>query len=350
MTKRIFYSILVLCVLSYSSYAQYNFVVQNGTASVYKTLNDAYTSASSGDTIYLPGGSFNFPSQVDKPLVWYGVGYHPDSTEATYYTRINNAANFSGNADNSYISGIQFESNAVFGSNGNDAVGVTIHRCRILGNLNLRSNTSTESDINTLVSECVIDGNIDALYGSNVQVEKCVLKGYFYRFRSSLMENCIITLGGRDYGWGRSFCINEVQNCLIINCIFNYNTYTSFWFDRYNNQNNRFENNIFAGTAVFPEGTNTGSLNLTSIDLSGVFEHIEGDIKDFSFLHDFHLKDGSPAIGSGTESIDMGIFGPDTPFKSGGLPSVPHIRKVNIDQKTSNGMLHLEIEAASQDI
>jgi hypothetical protein len=349
MTKKFFFNAFVFCLLTYSGHAQYTFVVQNGTASVFKTLNEAYTSATAGDTIYLPGGSFTFPPQIDKSLVWYGVGYHPDSTESTYYTRINNNAVFSGNTDNTCISGIHFEANVGFGSNGNEADNISIHRCRIIGSLSLRYNAGVETDINTHVSECIIDGNIDALYGSNVHIEKSILRGYFYRFRSSLMENNIITLGGRDYYNGTSYCINDVQNCLVINSIFNYNHYSSCVFDRYNNQNNRFENNIFAGTAVFPDGTNTGSLNLTTVDLSTVFEHIEGDLFVFSFLHDFHLKNGSPAIGSGTGGIDMGIYGPESPFKTGGLPAIPHIRSVSIDQKTSNGMLHLEIEAASQD-
>lgn len=349
MTKRIFFSLVVLCILNYSVFAQYNFVVQNGTATVFKTLDLAYSNASTGDTIYLPGGSFNLPGLIDKPLVWYGVGYHPDSTEATYFTRINNQATFSGNCDNMFISGIHFESNVVIGSNGNDAVNVTIHRCRIKGSLSLKYADGDERDINTLVTECIIDGTIDGSYGNNVHIEKCILKGYYYRFRSSLMENCIMTLGGRDNSWGRSYCINDCQNCLIINSIFNYNAYASFWFDRYNNRNNRFDNNIFAAPAAFPDGTNTGLMNLTSVDLTSVFEHIEGDLQDFSFIHDFHLKTASPAIGAGTGGIDIGIYGPADAFKVGGLPVVPHIRKVEIDQRTNNGLLHIEIEAASQD-
>lgn len=347
MTRKIFINTVVFCLLTYTGHAQYNFVVQNGTANVFKTLDEAYSSASAGDTIYLPGGSFNFPSQVDKPLVWYGVGYHPDSTASTYYTRINNNATFSGNTDNSYISGIHFQASVAFGSTGNEAVNITIHRCRIIGSLNLRNNADAETDINTVVSECIIDGNIDALYGSNVRVEKSILKGVFNRFRSSLMEHNIISLG--SYGNYRSYCISDVQNCLIINNIINYNYYSIFIFDRYNNQNNRFENNIFAGTAVFPDGTNSGSMNLTSVDLSTVFEHIEGNLSDFSFLHDFQMKSGSPAIGAGTGGVDMGIYGPESPFKTGGLPAVPHIRSVQVDQKSSNGMLRLEIEASSQD-
>ena len=79
---------------------QYNFVVQNGNSESFKTIQEAYEAANAGDTIYLPGGSFNMPSNIDKGLVWIGVGYHPDSTEATYFTRINNQTVLTGNCDN----------------------------------------------------------------------------------------------------------------------------------------------------------------------------------------------------------------------------------------------------------
>ncbi|MEZ5011748.1 MAG: hypothetical protein R2744_09190 [Bacteroidales bacterium] len=130
MKKHLLYSLVLAISISVPAAAQHNFVVQNGSASAYKTINDAYAAASTGDTIYLPGGSFNMPS-VSKSLVWIGVGYNPDSTAATYHTRINNQVNLSGLADNSYFTGIHFSASLVLGSNGDDAKDITISRCRI---------------------------------------------------------------------------------------------------------------------------------------------------------------------------------------------------------------------------
>src|SRR6056297_1566225 len=118
MNKKILFTILVSFFFLSFLTAQHSIVVQNGGASVYKTIDEAYENATNGDTIYLPGGSFNMPL-INKSLVWIGVGYHPDSTEATYYTRINNAVSFQGDCDNSVVTGIHFVLNVSVGSTGN---------------------------------------------------------------------------------------------------------------------------------------------------------------------------------------------------------------------------------------
>lgn len=344
-----FQLILPLLMFPFIGYSQYNFVVQNGSVAVYNTIEEAYQNAASGDTIYLPGGSFNMPTTIDKSLVWIGVGYHPDSTAATYYTRINNPVIFTGNCDGMYITGVHFISNISIGSNGDDALDVVLFRNRISGTLTLKYNDGLENAINTLVSECIIDGNYNANKGSNIITEKSIIYGTANYFIQSTFDRVIITHGSRNSGSGYSFCFTYTKNCLIRNSIINYYTYTNWRAEVYENINNTFNNNIFAGNIIFPDFTNIGSNNLINVDLSTVFEHLEGTIDTYSYLHNFHLKSGSPAIGAGSLGTDIGIYGGTNPYKDGGLPFTPHIRSVNIDEETNNGLLGVEIEAVSQD-
>lgn len=348
MNKKIIIASLLFAVSILTIKAQYNFVVQNGSALVFNTLQEAYDNASAGDTIYLPGGSFTMPT-IDKSLVWIGVGYHPDSTAATYFTRINNAVTFSGNCDSTYITGVHFISNVNFGTNGQNATDIEMFRCRVGGTINLKYNDNIEVLLNDNISESIVDGNIVAGYGSNVIIEKCIVRGVLSYFRSSYMNHCIFTLGNRNGSSGYSYLLSYSENCQIKNSVFNYHTYANWRADVYGCINNNFMNNIFAGNITFPDGTHTGSDNLTGIGLSTVFEHIEGNFHDFSYLHDFHLKTASPAIAAGTNNSDIGIFGHTVPFKVGGLPFTPHIRSVSVDDETSNGLLPVKVSVAAQE-
>jgi hypothetical protein len=346
MKARILWSIL-FCFSLFTAVAQYNFVVQNGSAKVYKTMADAYANSVKGDTIYLPGGSFTMPN-VEKKLVLIGVGYHPDSTVSTFYTRINNAVIFTPNADSTVISGIHFASNVTFGDATNDATDYQIHRCRINGSLILKQESATERNINALISESIIDGNIDARKGGNIIVEKSIIRGVAQNFRGSLFNRCFFSLGSYEY-WTGSWSFTSSQNCQIKNSVLNFNYRINWVIDVHDNINNNFINNIFAGNITFPSGTNSGTNNQAGVDLATVFKTIDGNIHDYSYKHDFRLKSGSPAIGAGTNGTDIGLYGGNAPFKVGGLPQVPHVRNVKINDEAVNGQLPIEITVKAQE-
>ncbi len=64
---------------------------------------DAYNNANSGDTIYLPGGTFKFSQDFKKQLTIYGAGFHQDTSQVTGVTYVNSNINFYPEANNSYI-------------------------------------------------------------------------------------------------------------------------------------------------------------------------------------------------------------------------------------------------------
>src|SRR5665648_1289576 len=135
------------------SFSQPRFVVQNVTSAVFPNINDAITAASAGDTLYLPGGGLTISvATISKTLHWIGVGHYPDSTLATGQTRITSALTFTGACDNSSFEGIEFVSNLYFGDATDDAIDITIRRCRVRGNLRLRAISTDTTNINALIS------------------------------------------------------------------------------------------------------------------------------------------------------------------------------------------------------
>lgn len=81
-------------LVSRIAFAQRQIVVQNGSKTeTYELLDDAYTAAVAGDTLYLPGGGFTLTNgstnKIDKKLHWVGTGHYPDATTATLKSIIN---------------------------------------------------------------------------------------------------------------------------------------------------------------------------------------------------------------------------------------------------------------------
>ena len=67
---------------------------------------NAHNAASSGDTIYLSGGTFYANFDITKPLYIYGAGHYLDSTQATGKTFISGNLILDRNTDGTYIEGI----------------------------------------------------------------------------------------------------------------------------------------------------------------------------------------------------------------------------------------------------
>lgn len=75
--KTIILSIILLAGLTID--AQYKFALHsNGNSQFFSSLDLAYSSASNGDTIYIPGGAFNIAGNmitIDKEIHLVGVGH-----------------------------------------------------------------------------------------------------------------------------------------------------------------------------------------------------------------------------------------------------------------------------------
>jgi hypothetical protein len=341
--------ILAFCSTSFYSFSQNNFVLQNNTAvSVFNNLTDAYNAANSGDTLYLPGGTFISPAIIDKSLVWYGVGHYPDSTQATFPTIISNSVTFTGNCDNSFISGIFFQGFVSFGSAAENATNVTLKRCRINGALTLKQ-LLTPADIGFIISECITQSGINGNYASGCLIEKTILSGgkkYFSRFDNTLFNRVISTSPATDND-GNCFAFSEVNNSQIINSVFNqvYNRWTIK-----GSTGNIISNSLICNkrSTDFEAQSLSGVNNIFSdLLLTDVLE-LNTNIGIFLYTDDYHLAVGAPGETGADDGTTVGLYGGPEPYKEGAVPSNPHIRLVNIDKQTENGSLPVEIKVGAQ--
>lgn len=188
------------------------------------------------------------------------------------------------------------------------------------------------------------------VYVNNINIERCFTKGgiHLRNVENVRIINCY-TPGVDDYDnstlFNNIYFNNNIvtdnmavnSNCHFISCknnIFLGSSYTFNAFHFRNNivmsgtatmninsayiQNNIATNNIFGA----------GNLNIT--DINALFTG--GNSPDGKYV----LSQGSLAKGAGFGGIDCGIFGGDDPYIISGLPPVPIITELDVDDAVSN--------------
>jgi len=332
MRKNIFS--LVFILLAIVVFAQQKVALnRNGTTEIYggsNPFNDAYLAASSGDTIYLPGGNLPFPATIDKSVTIFGAGHYPNATVATNRTVLNGNLTINENADNLHLEGIEL-TGGLFFSNNHKVDGVVIKRCRI--NSITYSGGGTTPCVNNTIRECVINGHID-----------------FSNAKSSLFSNNIIgsTINnGSELGISNNILLynsyhnfNNVDNSSISNNIF-FQPEMSYIHTAC--ELSTFSNNTFIGTP--PIGSNTFTNNNNNVPIAGLFANQTGN--SFDYAHDYHLVVPSTFIG--TDGTQIGIYGGLFPFKESALPVNPNIvSKTIAPQTNASGELNIQLQVKAQ--
>lgn len=308
--------------------------IQHFTGS--NALVTAYNAASSGDTIYLPGGGFTAPNDFDKSLRIYGAGHYPDSTVATAKTFINGNVNLSANADGFYLEGVDITGSLYFGFN-QSINNVIVKYCKMV-NLDVSGNNtfSTPSTNFTCINN-VIAGSVSFANAQNVGVFNCVIHDRVTNSYGNLFENNIFM---HNYMGSQSiYTLNGDNNVVNNNIFINSN---SKYIAGVSNQSN---NNVFVNTPSLGT-TPLASGNYYPIAQNTIFVDQTGYV--FSYDADYHLQD--PITYVGIDNTEVGLYGGFHGYKEGAVPSNPHIQLQNISATTTpNGLLNVQIKAAAQD-
>lgn len=317
-------------MLSYAVSAQISVALHgHGTDTVFtsnQAFVDAYNAAQNGDTLYLSGGVFT-STNIDKHLVIYGAGHHPDSSQATGTTLFSSGFYISQNADQTELRGLHINGNLSI-SNNNKVDSLFISRCRISGDLYFQGNQSAPSKY-ALVKENVIEGYLNlsnshsGIFSNNI-VQKSVNGGY----NNTITNNVI-------FGYN-SYSYRDISQSLIANNI-------ALRYSDYNCNYCSFQNNVFSVTVS--TGNNAWSNNYYSINMTGFFVNQTGYV--FDYTEDYHLT--APASYTGNDGSVVGIYGGMYPFKPGSVPDNPHIIMKNVDFNTgTNGYLHFQIKVSAE--
>ena len=343
----IFLLIEIMFVVKTAS-SQSLIAVQNDSGSAfYTTLDQAITGASSGDYIYLPGGSFPVTVPISKKLHIIGVGHNPDSCAVTGITQVTGSLTIKAGSDHGSIVGIKFSVGITFTVSVGESIlnDYSIERCNFPG-ISIATRTT-----NILISECVINGSINGSNSQIFQLLKCIVTGAITAFDKN------------TYFINNVFLSNGTYNIYAVNdCYFRNNIFTGKLIDLAyaggNNpppmsRNNLFQNNIFnngfsLGT-TYVSGTTTYVYNVFQNNITGpvtpLFTNQSGNV--FDYKQDYHILPASVAHNAGTDGTDLGIYGTGNPWKEGSLPDNPHIQSKSIS--TVNGALNVKVKAAAQD-
>lgn len=325
----------------------------NGAVKLYFQMDSAILNAQNGDDIYISGGTFDLGTglNINKSLRIYGVGHYPDSTLATSQTILNGNITFKTGADSGLMTGIFVNGNITFGSSAIDQTvkNYSINRCNINTiNLSFDGMTSTSSQ-SLLVSENIIRTDI---LGGNAQgclVEKNIIAGHTRYFNSAIFKNNIFLKQGIYCGGScEDYPITNVVASTFENNIFRNSDVNYMWPSTFSG--NTFNNNLFAITFTFPVGNlNQGNaFNKLNVPQDSIFVNQTGTI--FNYTHNYHLKSNSVGYNSGTDGLDIGIFGSANPYKEGAVPVNPHIQSKSIGSQTNpNGSLSVKVKVAAQE-
>jgi len=335
--KTFLISTILLLAISLYSTAQNLITVQNGSkVQFYTSLDSAYVHSADGDTLYLPGGSYSPPAEINKSIHIIGVGHNPDSTSATNFTLINGSIDLRQGASNGSLTGVYLTGNILL----TDTIyNYSVERCNV-GDLSLTTFTHNNSFVENVIRTGVYGGNSsNNLFFNNI-------------FNSHATLSYTNTFGG--FNAGTEFKNNIIfgpisQNSYsIIGTIFENNIFIGG--DFYYPTNCVFSNNLVDSTGYIRWDAygNTHDSNLINQGVGSIFVKYTGG-GSFKYTDNYHLKSGSPGKNAGKDGTDIGIYGGVFPWKEGSVPFNPHIISSTIANKTnSDGTLHVSIKVEAQ--
>lgn len=340
--KKSFFILTILCFCSISLiHAQHKVALHsNATTTIFGGANsfiDAYNASITGDTIYLPGGSFTVPASFKKGVAIIGAGFHPDSTLATLPTVLNGDINIDTGAD-----GISFEglliNNSVHKNFSIIVNNITITRCRVNGLFDLgRNGIPSVNSSQLVIIQSVLIGNVDLEGMQNVLISNSIIQNQILNSLSNTFKNnsyLKLTTSANIF----ISCINNV----ISNSVFNTASIGITV-----GTGNIFQNNIFASATPSLGAGAVDLNNYKGIVISTVYTNQTGHV--FDYAHNYHLLTAASTLYSGDDSAEVGIYGGMFPLKEGFVPQNPHISSKIIAPATDvNGVLNIQIQVEAQ--
>lgn len=300
-------------------------------------LQNAYSAATNGDTLYLPGASYTPPANFDKSLTIYGTGHYVDSTLTTGKTFINGSVTLNENADLFYLEGVEITGNFTVSTN-HSVNNVIIKRCKINGTFNALGDLSNPTSNLSLIGN-VLMNRINLENIQNALLSNNIISNTFQGSNGNMISNNIVM----GFIWGSSMdYLFSGNNNTLNNNIFLWEGYAA----NVAGSGNIFNNNLYVEPAPDYGTAATNSGNHTGIPQTAIFVNQTGTT--FNYTHNYHLQ--SPTSYLGTDGSQVGIYGGTFPYKEGAVPLNPHIQLKNIAPTTdANGDLQIQIQVKAQD-
>lgn len=290
----------------------------------FTTLQAAHDSVSAGDILYVYGSATNYGNlTLTKEINIYGPGYflgeNPDSRANTGSAHTGTIT-FNSGSEGSLISGMDIDNKVSI-----NASNITVKRnvmkyslaehyeenylltvesgvSNIIITQNYIENTSTEDYYNRLPKAIRVEGN-----SSNITI-----------------SNNFITTRSTDLNVEALKASSSSENITVSHNVFR---------GKVQMYNGIFQNNILreGGFSVSNVGVTYNICNATQFAEYDSTTNITNQNMDDVFVisgttdGQWQLQDGSPAIGSGLDGVDIGMFGGGTPYKLSGIVALPTV-------------------------
>ncbi len=302
------------------------------------SLEDCYTDALAGDTLYLGGGSFIPPASFNKQLFVYGAGHYLDSSITTGKTFISGNIFLDENCDGFHLEGLEVTGSFTIISN-TSVNQVILKYCKLNTTFNVSGNLTDPSQ-NILVSGSVILGNIELSNAKTSVFSNSILQGQIINTNGHSFVNCAI-LNSVSGSSGTSTPLYGNNNT-IKNCVFRKDGYPYM----ITGSGNTFINSVFIHATPDFGSSPTLIGNYCGVPQADIYVNQIGYV--FNYTHNYHLQ--SPSTWLGDDGSQAGIYGGVLPYKEGGVPSNPHIISRSIGPKTTTaGELSISIKVSAQD-
>lgn len=343
--KKLTFSILAF-LLIYGVHAQQVVMLHSsGTSTMFSgntSLEDAFDAAATGDTLYLSGGGFDLPNPFSKGLKIFGAGMHPDSTDVTNQTLLNNELRIANGADGLHIEGVILNGKVRKGYT-NVVDDVSFVRCLFEDEIDLGyggAPSNPSSGYSFL--QCVFREMLNPDGVNNALVSHCILEDELNGLNSGTVQNCSF-MHEAPSSSAYDHVIRESDNNSFFNNIFHGATR----YIMYSGVSNTFRNNVFVASDPKMGTTPVDLDNYKNIDLSTVFVTVPG--YTFDFTDDLHLQSSAQSTYLGTDNTQVGVYGGMFPMKEGFVPQNPHTSSHQVSSTTDqNGNLQVNITIVAQ--
>lgn len=310
------------------------------------SINDAMASLDvyPGDVLYMDPGCHLPYQNVTKGVTIIGTGY-----------------NLSGAVEEAFLDGVSIKASDVklYGINitddistfnSNSGTNITIERCKT------RNISFYNAGTNLKVINCYVAGNVSG-QERGVQLRNSIVLGNVNSIKNGIIRNCVIISDCGNYTntADYSHVLFGIKNTSITNNII-INTNTASKVD--GNTTVYFNHQTIYNTSE--TDANSINNNILSTDAEHSFDIYKSNYFIGATIEDvfewkgtlderFTLKEGSPAIGAGTNGVDCGVYGGVYPYVVSGLPKfVPYISESNIPTTPTDGKLNITLKIKSQ--
>jgi hypothetical protein len=334
--------LFILVGTSLACFSQAAFIRSgSGSTTVYRSFDSVVANYLAGDTIYLPGGSFQFGTIVfTKKVIVYGAGHYPDSAAATGRTVLNGEIRITGSASGSMFQGFYLGGSMVLGTDASNSNinGLIISRCNFHDILMAFNTVTVSLARNIMIHQNVIRNDVIIMDAKDNLIENNIIDGRINSANGSnrFMNNVVFGRVGSN-----TYTLNSITSCIFENNIFvSYANYGFSWIS----SSNTYRNNVFGFANPFGP---TEVLENNIFNATNLFTNVTLSV--FTYAQNFHLKTGSVAIGAGIGGTDCGIYGGGRPYKEAAIPANPHVRsKIIADNTNAAGQLQVQATVVAQ--